>query len=126
MGRKAMRKARDVCGTAAGCVRAQLEVDASPWHGRDARATGRRFASVTASAIALVSAIGLAGCTVHPAGESAERRAAINAGRVYVHKFDERPIPPLPDNASADDLARYAMMSNADLEQKYWDWRAAL
>jgi outer membrane protein, heavy metal efflux system len=60
----------------------------------------------------------LSGCTVHPPGERAERDAATAAG--------PRIAPPLPDHPSADDLVRYALLTNADLEQRYWDWRAAI
>src|SRR5579859_6374559 len=60
-------------------------------HGRDARATGW----CSGLALILIWAVWLAGCTVHPAGESAERLSAGNAGQIYVHKFDDRPLRPL-------------------------------
>lgn len=71
-------------------------------------------------------AIGLSGCTVHPLGESAQRRAASRSGRPYLGKPDQRTLPPLPDNPTVQDLVRRAMLANAELEQKYWEWRAAI
>ena len=70
--------------------------------------------------------LGLAGCTVHPPGERAERRAAAEAGRPFRERFEHRPAPPLPENPTPDDLVRYAVLSNAEVEQRYWEWRAAI
>ena len=67
-----------------------------------------------------------AGCTVHPAGEREERRAALSAGRPYEPPVDRRPVPPLPDRPTPDDLVRYALLTNADVERAYWEWRAAV
>lgn len=77
---------------------------------------------------ALLLGIGLTvtGCTVHPRGERAERNLAARQGRIFRHQFKDRNIPPLPADPSADDLVRYALMSNADLEAKYWQWRSAI
>ncbi|HEY2586463.1 MAG TPA: TolC family protein [Tepidisphaeraceae bacterium] len=72
------------------------------------------------------AAIVLAGCTIHPPGEPAERQAAADAGRPYQQRFDQRQIPPLPPNPTRDDLVRHAMLANADLEQRYWEWQSAL
>lgn len=32
----------------------------------------------------------------------------------------------LPENPSADDLVRFALVSSPDLEQRYWEWRSAI
>src|SRR5580692_4519373 len=66
----------------------------------------------------------LAGCTVHPPGEAEERHAAIVAGKPF-----EQPVMTrarLPANPTPDDLVRVALLNNAELEQRYWDWRAAI
>lgn len=63
----------------------------------------------------------VAGCTSHPSGEQAERAAAIDAGRAFVE-----PAPPLPENPTADDLVRRALLANAELERAYWEWRSAI
>jgi outer membrane protein TolC len=68
----------------------------------------------------------LTGCTVHPLGESAEREAALNTGRSFERRAEERDVPPLPENPSLDDLVNYALLVNPDLEQKYWEWRSAI
>lgn len=74
--------------------------------------------------IALV--VGLSGCTVHPPGERELREQAIRAGEPYSVDSDRRTAPPLPADATADDLVRHALLTNAGLEQKYWEWRAAI
>lgn len=70
-----------------------------------------------------VAMMALAGCTIHPAGEREERQAAISAGDRYKNASE---LPPLAENASPDEMVRYAMRSSADVEQKYWQWRAAI
>jgi outer membrane protein TolC len=67
----------------------------------------------------------LGGCTAHPAGEREERRAALAAGKLYENS-PSRPLPPLSEHSTPDDFVRYAMASNADIEQQYWQWRAAI
>jgi outer membrane protein TolC len=79
----------------------------------------RRLATV-----ALVA--GLAGCTVHPPGEREERDAALQAGKPFEKRSEVRQIPPLPDNPTPDQLVEYALLSNAELEQRYWEWRSAI
>ncbi|MDB5174109.1 MAG: outer rane efflux protein [Phycisphaerales bacterium] len=76
------------------------------------------FASVAILALSFF----LAGCTVHPPGESEERNAARAAGTPFVH----RQAQPLPERPTEDDMVRRAMESNPELEQKYWEWRAAI
>jgi outer membrane protein TolC len=68
----------------------------------------------------------LAGCTVHPQGESDERHAALEAGKPFSKRLENRDIPALRDNPSTDDLVRQALLTNADVEEKYWEWRSAI
>ena len=35
-------------------------------------------------------------------------------------------LPSLPTAPTPDDLVHYALMRNADLEQRYWEWRSAI
>ena len=65
----------------------------------------------------------LGGCALRPAGEDAERRRALEAGRPYTETVA---APTLPENPSRDNYLRYAFLSNADLQARYWDWRAAI
>ncbi len=81
-------------------------------------------ASALAALVALTAAVG--GCTVHPAGEFRERAAAVAAGRAYVRPLESREAPDLAADATAEQLVAYALLTNAGLEQKYWEWRAAL
>lgn len=77
-------------------------------------------------AITSASLLLMSGCTVHPPGEQAERNAAARAGQPFSKDVSRRIAPPLPDHPTADDLVRYALLTNADLERQYWDWRAAI
>jgi outer membrane protein TolC len=65
-----------------------------------------------------------AGCTIHPQGETQQRQAALAAGKPFSRPIEHR--PPLPDRPTADDLVQYALLTNADLEQRYWEWRSAI
>src|SRR5277367_592101 len=67
-----------------------------------------------------------ASCTVHPHGEETERAAATQAGRPYEHPIEDRAIPPLSSEATPDELVRYALLTNADVDARYWEWRSAL
>ena len=68
----------------------------------------------------------LSACTVHPQGESQERSKALQAGAPYQRPFEERRLTPLAPDASLDDLVTYALLANAQLEQRYWEWRSAI
>jgi outer membrane protein TolC len=72
------------------------------------------------------AAILLAGCTVHPPGEQNERSAAEKAGQPFAARPEARRAPPLPDDVTPGQLVDYALLTNADLEQKYWQWRSAI
>ena len=67
--------------------------------------------------------IALAGCAVHPEGESDERDRA----EKVLRELDE-PIEPaeLPDHPVLKDYLRAAFHSDAGLRESYWRWRAAL
>ena len=66
------------------------------------------------------------GCTIHPPGEQQERQAADIAGKPFQRPIENRAVPPLPQNPSPDDLVRHALVTNADLEQRFWEWRSAI
>lgn len=74
----------------------------------------------------VVFAAAIAGCTMHPRGESAERKSAEVAGQPYQQPFEKRNLPALQPNATPDELVNYALLTNGDVETKYWEWRAAL
>ena len=76
-------------------------------------------------AAAAVSSL-LAGCTIHPVGEREERKSAVAAGRPFERPLTTRELKPLPAFPSPEDLAQTAMQTSGDLEQRYWQWRAAI
>jgi outer membrane protein, heavy metal efflux system len=78
------------------------------------------------SIIGLLITTLITGCTVHPPGERPERQAALESGTPYLHPRDGRPVPPLSLDPSLDEMVSYALLTNAELEQKYWEWRSAI
>lgn len=85
----------------------------------------RRFMSIC-RLMTVVLLAGLAGCTVHPPGEREERAAALQSGKLFEQRIEVREIPPLAGNPTPDQLVEYAQLSNAELEQRYWQWRSAI
>jgi len=69
---------------------------------------------------------GLAACTIHPPGEREERAAAVQAGKPFEKPIEAREVSPLRENPTPDQLVEYALLNNAELEQHYWEWRAAI
>jgi outer membrane protein, heavy metal efflux system len=76
--------------------------------------------------VTVVFLVGLAGCTIHPPGEREERATAVQMGKPFEKPIEARQIPPLPANPTSDQLAEYALLNNAELEQHYWEWRSAI
>jgi len=76
--------------------------------------------------VTVVLLVGLAGCTVHPPGEREERATAVQMGKPFEERIEVRQMPPLPANPTSDQLVEYALLSNAELEQHYWEWRSAI
>ncbi|MGD1048150.1 MAG: hypothetical protein ABR899_05285 [Candidatus Krumholzibacteriaceae bacterium] len=60
-----------------------------------------------------------AGCAFHPHGESAERDRAMKA-------YARTATSALASDASIEELLHYAYLTNAGLEARYWEWRAAI
>ena len=73
-----------------------------------------------------LAAFAAVACTVHPAGEREERQAAKEEGRPYKRPFAKREIPQLPADSTAEQMVQHALLTNAEVEAKYWDWRAML
>ena len=78
-----------------------------------------RSRAIIVGAAGLLAAFALASCAFHPHGESDERELA---RRAYV-KTTPAPLAP---EAALEDVLAYAYLSNADLEARYWEWRAAI
>jgi len=76
--------------------------------------------------LAVASGLVLAGCTIHPPGEQAERQAALRAGGPFTRPVEKREIPPLPANPRLADLERRALLASPEVEQRYWEWRSAI
>src|SRR4051812_37917265 len=77
---------------------------------------GRSFGRRPMAAL-LMLPLAVAGCTVHPSGETEERQAALEAGRPFADPVERRDIPELPEHPTSDDLVQRALLSNPDLEQ---------
>jgi outer membrane protein, heavy metal efflux system len=76
--------------------------------------------------VTAVLLVGLAGCTVHPPGELEERATAAQMGQPFEERIEVRRMIPLPANPTSDQLVEYALLSNAELERHYWEWRSAI
>ena len=76
--------------------------------------------------LTVVLLVGLAGCTIHPPGEREERATAVQMGKPFEKPIEGRQMPTLPANPTSDQLVEYALLSNAELEQHYWEWRSAI
>jgi outer membrane protein TolC len=70
-----------------------------------------------------IALIALAGCALRPAGEDAERQRAADAGRPFT---DTVVLRPFPANPTPEDYLNIAFLRNADLHERYWEWRAAI
>lgn len=82
----------------------------------------RRFAKVMLVAVMALPAA----CTVHPPGEREQRQAALEAGRAWARPFEKREILPLAADATPAQMVEHALLHNAELEAKYWEWRSML
>ncbi len=76
--------------------------------------------------VTAVLLVGLAGCTIHPPGEREERAAAVQMGQPFEKPIEVRQMPQLPANPTSEQLVGYAVRTNAELEQHYWEWRSAI
>jgi outer membrane protein TolC len=65
----------------------------------------------------------LGGCALRPSGEGEERDRALRAGRPYEEPAE---VPALGEKSGPEDYLQVAFLRNADLEARYWEWRAAL
>jgi outer membrane protein TolC len=66
--------------------------------------------------------VALTACTIRPQGETEERQAAQQAGKSFASTRQS----PLANKPTRDDLVRYALANNAELQQQYWQWRSAI
>lgn len=73
--------------------------------------------------LAAIAMLLLAACAVRPAGESAERDRLAAAGQPYA---EDAVVPELPTQPTVEDYVRTALLANADLRARYWEWRAAV
>ena len=73
--------------------------------------------------LSVIVALAFAGCAIHPEGEREEREKIDAAGARYEQRA---PLPPLPEKPAVEDYLRHAFLANADLEARYWEWKAAI
>lgn len=79
--------------------------------------------SILKLSLVVPATLALTGCAIHPEGEREEREKIESAGTSYVGKTEP---PPLPEKPGPEDYLRFAFLSNADLEARYWEWKAAI
>jgi outer membrane protein TolC len=85
-----------------------------------------RTCAIVLATMGVTLLAGLSGCTIHPRGERAQRLAATDAGKAFEKRIDQRELAPLPADVSPDQMVKYALLANAELEQRYWEWRSAI
>ena len=74
----------------------------------------------------VIAGVILSGCTVVPRGENRLRRAAAIAGKPFEKPYAQRHLPPLPLNATGNQLVQYAVLNSPYVEKAYWQWRTAI
>ena len=46
-------------------------------------------------------------------------------GKVYERPFEKREVRVIgPEAAAPEEMVKYALLTNAEVEEKYWEWRA--
>jgi cobalt-zinc-cadmium efflux system outer membrane protein len=76
-------------------------------------------------AVALAAGALATGCALRPPGEREERQRIAEAGRPYV-EVELLEVPLLPENPSPQEYVHCALLANAELQARYWEWAAAI
>jgi cobalt-zinc-cadmium efflux system outer membrane protein len=76
--------------------------------------------------LCLSAVLALSGCTVHPRGEQEERSAAISEGEKLLSVNSNAEMVTLSDVPTSDELVRYALATNGEVEKAYWEWRSSI
>ncbi len=82
--------------------------------------------NVVVGLVAGALAVSLGACTVHPQGEKLERAKVEQVGAVYERPDEKREVGVIGPEATPEEMVTYALLTNAEVEEKYWEWRAAL
>lgn len=85
-----------------------------------------RYIEKGLAVLIVIAGVILSGCTVVPRGENRLRRAAAIAGKPFEKPYAQRHLPPLPLNATGNQLVQYAVLNSPYVEKAYWQWRTAI
>lgn len=76
--------------------------------------------------IAALSALATAsGCVLAPGAAREEQRAVERAGAAYAAPFQDRALPPVPDEPTWRDVVTRTLVASGELEATYFAWAAA-
>lgn len=84
----------------------------------------RVLASLSAAGLGLT--FGLSGCVLAPEGTEEEKAKLNEVSALFEPPVEVRDLPSLPARAGWRDVLRRAFLANGDLEQAYFEWKAAL
>ena len=76
--------------------------------------------------LAILLSILCPGCVLAPADTKSEQRRLNQYSQSFEPPLDQRPLPPLPERATWQDVLRQAFLVNGELESAYFEWKAAL
>ena len=96
-----------------------------PWRLRGRIPHGRSFRRRPIAAL-LMLPLAVAGCTVHPPGETEERQPRWRRGGPSPRRSSGDRSPTCPSTQRRTTSCSVPLLSNPDLEQKYWAWRSAI
>lgn len=68
----------------------------------------------------------LAGCVLAPQGAKHELGALDRSGRPFERAFEDRGLPELPPEPTAQDILKRALLSNGEVEAAYYEWAKAV
>ena len=67
----------------------------------------------------------LSGCVLAPSGTAQEQRR-LDQHSQFQRPLEKRELPPLPSQASWQDVLRHAFLANGELESAWFEWKAAM
>lgn len=81
---------------------------------------------VQVTVLATLLSLLCAGCVLAPSDTKSEQQRLNQYSQSFEPPLDQRPLPPLPEPATWQDVLRQAFLVNGELESAYFEWKAAL
>ncbi len=81
---------------------------------------------VQGTTLAILLSVLCSGCVLAPSGTPSEQRRLNQYSPSFETPIEQRPLPPLPEPATWQDVLRQAFLVNGELESAYFEWKAAL